>query len=574
YEVPGNGTYKVVATDALGNESVEKSITVEKLDKANPEISVSDSPTELKREHTYTITTSDALSGVKEIAVNGAKIDGNIYTVTADGEYKFVVTDNAGNTAEQIVNVNFIDTEAPVLTVGEESEYAKVIDLPVSVTDNKSSDITITVNSEPFNGSAYTITENGTYVFKAVDEAGNEATVTRVVTKIDRDGPIVTLNEAPTEWTNSFTLSINAVDSGAGVAAIKVNGVLLGGTTYEVPENGIYKVVATDALGNESVEKSITVEKLDKANPEMVITDAPVAWTREHTFEITASDALSGIKEITVNGTKLEGLTYTVTANGEYKFVVTDNAGNVFEKTVNVTKIDELAPVFGGELASKEILIDSIKVALPTATDDSGEAVTYELYLNGTKVEGFAGESEYTFTGLTVATSYTVKLIATDTVGRTTEITAVYTTVDLGRIEATVDLSGFTASADKLHMSMVVNGVTLPVDSDGKVVFEGLTEGTYTATFKAAGFFDVAKAELVVKNGEVTTINITKAELVAGDTTADGVINIYDLNAVASAFAESYDGETGLIYDFNRDGKVDANDIKILVANYNKAKAQ
>ena len=211
---------------------------------------------------------------------------------------------------------------------------------------------------------------------------------------------------------------------------------------------------------------------------------------------------------------------------------------------------------------------------MPSATDDSNEALTYELYLNGVKVDAYTGGASHTFTGLTVGTNYTVKLVVTDIVGRTTTIEKVFTTTGLAKVEVAVDVSGLGINAETMHINVYLGDKVLPVGNDGKVVFENIAEGTYAVTFKAAGFFTVAKEEITVANGEVKAVEFKKEEIIAGDSTADGVIDLYDLNAVASAFTNSYEGETNLKFDFNRDGKVNKDDVKILIANFNKVYAE
>ena len=317
----------------------------------------------------------------------------------------------------------------------------------------------------------------------------------------------------------------------------------------------------------------LKVEKLDKDKPELTVSDAPAEWVKdEFTFDLTYSDALSGIKEITVNGIKIDGTTYTATENETYVFVAYDNAGNKFEfdPTIVVDKIDKTAPEFEGVIEQTGKTETSVTVSLPTAKDDS-DIKKYELFLDGVAYEYDGVAGTYAFDNLSIATTYKVKLVATDMVDRETAIEIDVATTGLGKIEVSVDLSEIGGTADKMKLE-AWNGEEKMVYTvvEGKLVFEGLTEGTYTIDFKAPGFFPIAKAEIAVVNGETTAVTVTKNEIIAGDSTKDNKVDIFDLNAVASAFAESYDGEAGLKYDFNRDGKINLDDVKVLVKNYKK----
>ena len=67
------------------------------------------------------------------------------------------------------------------------------------------------------------------------------------------------------------------------------------------------------------------------------------------TLEIKVVDDLSGIAKVTINDKEIELTegkgTYTVTENGSYEVVVTDNVGNTSRETVVVDKIDKYTVV-------------------------------------------------------------------------------------------------------------------------------------------------------------------------------------------------------------------------------------
>ena len=79
-----------------------------------------------------------------------------------------------------------------------------------------------------------------------------------------------------------------------------------------------------------------------------------------------------------VNNVELSGAEQIVSANGTYKFRVTDAAGNVTEKSVTVDKIDKVAPTL--EISGNATAWTNQDVTLKATVSDG----TVEFY-NGTK---------------------------------------------------------------------------------------------------------------------------------------------------------------------------------------------
>ena len=75
-----------------------------------------------------------------------------------------------------------------------------------------------------------------------------------------------------------------------------------------------------------------------------------------------------------------------------------------------------------------------------------------------------------------------------------------------------------------------------------------------------------------VEVGEATSEkNVT---FLAGDIVKDNIINVYDLSAVVSYFgtvglSASNNGEY-VMYDLNRDGKIDSRDVAYVLVSWNK----
>ncbi|AJD93421.1 hypothetical protein JMA_41030 (plasmid) [Jeotgalibacillus malaysiensis] len=117
----------------------------------------------------------------------------------------------------------------------------------------------------------YTVSNNGTYTFKAIDVMGNETVETVNVSNIDKSAPTATLNAAsPSGNRVKLNLTSIADTGGSGIKSILLpNGVLATGSTasYSVSKNGIYEFVITDNAGNQTV-KSIEVTTLNDSTIE------------------------------------------------------------------------------------------------------------------------------------------------------------------------------------------------------------------------------------------------------------------------------------------------------------------
>ncbi|MDE5539953.1 MAG: hypothetical protein K2J20_05655, partial [Bacilli bacterium] len=97
-----------------------------------------------------------------------------------------------------------------------------------------------------------------------------------------------------------------------------------------------------DEDGNYSIE--------DKGKPTLTVEGNTDEWSKSKTLTITATDAESGIKSVTVTvndstRTFTDGVaTYTAYSNGTYTIVATDNNGNTTTEEIEITKIDNTAP--------------------------------------------------------------------------------------------------------------------------------------------------------------------------------------------------------------------------------------
>jgi alpha-tubulin suppressor-like RCC1 family protein len=356
-----NGSFTFIATDEAGNVS-EKTVTITNIDRNAPSVSGVSQGAYYNSDRTITFDKGTAtLNGVQFISGT---------TVSQEGSYVLIVTDDAGNTT----SVSFvIDKTAPIITGVEHNQYYN-------------SDRTIAFNegSGLLNGMEFTtgskVTAEGSYVLTVTDLAGNVTTVSFV---LDKTAPVITIGSYSTLPTNQDVTVTASTNEGT-----------LNATSHTFTENGSFTFIATDEAGNVS-EKTVTISHIDKIAP--VITIAP------YNLEPTNQDVT--VTASTNEGT-LNKTSHTFTENGSFTFIATDEAGNVSEKTVTISHIDKIAPV---------ITIGSYST-LPTNQDVTVTASTNEATLNATS-HTFTENGSFTF-------------IATDEAGNVSEKTVTISHID------------------------------------------------------------------------------------------------------------------------------------------------
>ena len=200
YTVSQNGSYSFVVYDNAGNSrTISEQVT--KIDKEAPGGGILGNPVNwTNKDATLTLNAADTGgAGVKGVYLpNGTFVSTTTtasYVATQNGTYTFRTVDFAGNETSVSVTVTKIDKVAPtVASVGgnptqwtNQSQTLRVTgtDALSGVTTIKRPDNTV------INGvvTDYTVHQNGGYVFTLTDAAGNSATHTVDVTKIDKGNP-------------------------------------------------------------------------------------------------------------------------------------------------------------------------------------------------------------------------------------------------------------------------------------------------------------------------------------------------------------------------------------------------
>ncbi len=246
---------------------------------------------------------------------------GNTFTVHKNGYYAFDLTDlnDAQRKDTLYVVVNNFDDIAPEGTV----EYMMTAPTSGNVT------VQLASTSEPvtvISGStSYTFTENGSYTFKFMDEAGNIGEAIATVNNIDKSAPKVKIARSynyGTGGTKSFN-TINDVngnvllasgvllevqlDEPAGSLKNKLFGVDKG-ISLIASRNGDYSFVVADNFGNTTKIEAV-VDNIETLSPE----------PKEIVYEFVDNDEkpLPANKIVTINGQEYAKGKMKVTLKGE-----------------------------------------------------------------------------------------------------------------------------------------------------------------------------------------------------------------------------------------------------------------
>ena len=286
---------------------------------------------------------------------------GNIYAKAED---------NAGNVSDAIFAGFMFEQTEPVaeknLTPNHWTNGTVEIDL--STDDNLSGvrDITLPDGSVVDATQAkYTVDKNGVYNFSVRDYCGNILSYPVEVSNIDLLAPAADYEVMPGDWTNKpVTIRVTAADpepedgyapSGVKSVTMPDGTVVEGGTTDFVADaNGKYDFIITDNGGNTFTLRT-EVSNIDYLAPEAEYSVTPDIWTNgPAAIHVTATDpepedgyAPSGVKSITMpDGTVVDGdaADFTVSVNGTYDFIITDNGGNTATLHAEVGNVDTARP--------------------------------------------------------------------------------------------------------------------------------------------------------------------------------------------------------------------------------------
>ena len=214
YTIFENGSYTFSARDNRG-KITSKTIDLA-IDMNNPTVEITPSKTALTKENVQlTINATDDLSGIKSIKLPNGEYRTNTqeglplsitYNIIGNGTYTFEITDFAGNKITKSIKITNIDKDNPTLelSLNPNNWTNGSVTINAKATDNNSGIKEIILpNGNIINNTvaSYTVSFNGIYYFKAIDNIGNETISSITVSNIDKNNPIVTIQNN-INWTN------------------------------------------------------------------------------------------------------------------------------------------------------------------------------------------------------------------------------------------------------------------------------------------------------------------------------------------------------------------------------------
>ena len=360
-----------------------------------------------------------------------------------------------------------------------------------------------------------TFSANSTVNIQVKDKAGNVASSTVTINKIDKTQPTISsITGNPTSWTNGgVTLTVNATDSQSGIKEYSFDG----GNSWQTSNQKIFGANATvniqvkDNVGNISTTSTVTINKIDKTQPTISsITGNPTSWTNGGvTLTVNATDSQSGIKEYSFDGgnswqtsnQKIFG------ANATVNIQVKDNVGNISTtSTVTINKIDKTQPT-----------ISSI-TGNPTSWTNGNVTLTVNA------ADSQSGIKEYSFDGgnswqtsnqKTFSVNSTVNIQVKDDVGNTSTSNSVV----INKIDKTKPIiktvTGVPTSITREDVTLTIDAV----DNESGVASYSFDGGTTWQTSNRKTYSEntsniVIKVKDSVGNIETygTTINITQID--------------------------------------------------------------
>jgi hypothetical protein len=509
YTFEENGSFTFIATDLAGNTS-ERTVTIDKIDKINPEAEIEYSTTSpINTDVVATILPSEPITftNLDELTETLLfDVEAKTLTFTENGSFKLKFVDRAGNPGAVSVSVENIDKEAPVgsltysTTDWTKEDVTVTVKMTESVTFSNLGDLPNSVTFEEVENLTYNVTfsENDSVTLEFEDAAGNTGEVKINVANIDKVAPTAEVSYSTTGPTNQDV--VVTIDPNEEVTILN-NG---GSPTITFTENGEFEFLFVDRAGNTGTAQVI-VQNIDKVAPEITISEYSTEWTNQ---DITVMASMN--EEGTLNEES-----YTFTENRSFEFVATDLAGNVTRHTVQITNIDKVAP---------EITVK------PYNTGWTNQDVTVEVSMNE---EGTLNETSHTF-----KENGTFSFIATDRAGNVAELPVTISNID--KVAPEIIVEAYTTNPTNQDITVRVSMNEPGTLNQENYTFEENGEFEFIATDRAG---NETKKKIVISNIDKVAPVITVFTYNTSPTNQDVVVtaetNEGTLNTTSHTFTEN-----------------------------------
>lgn len=410
----------------------------------------------------------------------------------------------------------------------------------------------------------YPITSNGTYTFNARTTDGTIGTASYTVSNIDKSLPTATLTQVPNALDGTVMLTLSSIaDTGSGVASIKKpdDSVVAGATstTFKATTNGSHRFVVRDNAGNENTF-TINVTAVDNIAPTGLIVADKTTWTNGNVV-LTVSGIVdtggSGYKNLKMpDGSTVTTTTgtYTVTSNGTYNFVLTDNVGNARTLTYTVSNIDKVAPTADLVSLSPNWTNGDVTLRLQSM-GDVGSGLS-KVKLPSSLLQTLTG----TMVDYTVTTNGTYSFDLIDLAGNVTTKTLVVTNIDktVPNIP-TLSLSTEAWSKPGVTLNVVSNGDVTGGSGIDRLEYR-LNGGAWqkftgVVTIPDSYTEDVKVEARAIDNVGLISDLMTKTAKIDASLPVISDFGIVDVNGRQELKVSAFDGQSGLnglAYQFYR----------------------
>ncbi|WP_261302431.1 DUF5011 domain-containing protein [Paenibacillus andongensis] len=485
YVFQANGTYTFVFRDKAGNENTAVA-TVTWIDKTKPQIQFSAEGVSDKRKAassvisaTDNVTASNQLTYAYAWSMNASTAPTTWTALGADHTAELSganglwylwakVTDKAGNEAIRRTNSLFqLDNTNPVGVVTYSPAGRTASDVKATLATNESVRV-----MKPSNGSKENLfTDNGSFEFEFVDDAGNVGKAMATVNGIDRSLPYAAVTLSPSGWTNG---PVRVTVDASGNPALSISHIVVPEdavpvsqtvqqAVYDFKTNGILQYTLLDGGTPLTSEGEVVIHNIDLVPPTADLMYSTLSKTNEDvTVTLITYDDNHGV--VTIAGSD----TYTFTENGSHTFIFQDEAGNVSQKTATVNFIDKQAPVPVLTYSESTWTKQNVTVSLTFMGEDDPVTITNN-----------EGSAQYTF-----KENGTFVFYYRDAAGNEGQVTAEVTVIDRDAPTAIVSYSEAGWTNHDVVATLVAqdnSGVLPTVVNNG-----GLTTYTFTqnGTFK------------------------------------------------------------------------------------------
>ena len=330
-----DGTYRLVVTDAAGNEA---SVTFT-VDNEAPTITGVEDKGLYNQAKTPDATTNGTIESVN-LTKDGEKVEGYALgnAISEEGVYVLTVTDDLGNESQ----VTFtIDTTPPTVTGVENlGEYKAAT--PIFTEDVKEAKLQKGAGEALDFTSGTEITADDTYVLVVTDKAGNAKTINFT---IDNVAPEIEDVVDGTTYKQAVTPVNNAGD--IETVILTKDGKLVASYTTlgQITEDGVYELTVADKAGNET---TVTFTIDTQVKGVTYITSNNNKPTKDSVLvTISAKEKLRPVSGWTLLPDALS-MTKVYDNNATENVIVTDLIGNTETLNIVVIGIDKVAPEIVG----------------------------------------------------------------------------------------------------------------------------------------------------------------------------------------------------------------------------------